>query len=91
MMNEITSIANPVIRKPALPHLALAPNERPERMRVSALDQLNCALDGDVLSRSEDEMDMIRHHDESVKQIPTFAPVMKQSFEKQSRIRFDRK
>src|SRR5215470_11740015 len=91
MMNEVPSIANPMIRKSALPHLRLAPNQCPKRMRVSAFDQLNRALDGDILSRSKYEMNVIRHHNESVKQIPAFAPIVKQSFEKQSRISFDGK
>jgi len=82
MMNEIPSVANPVIRKPALPHLGLASNQRPERMRVSAFDQLHRALDRDIVSGSEDEVNVIGHDHEFVQGIMTLAPIMKQSFEK---------
>jgi hypothetical protein len=49
MMSKILSITNPMIRKPALPDFRLAPDHATERMGISSLDQLDRALDGDVL------------------------------------------
>ena len=77
MMNEIPGIANPMIRKPALPHLGLASNQRPERMRVPARDQLNRAFDGDILSGSEYEMNLIGHEHKRMQKIVSFTSIVK--------------
>jgi len=53
MMNEILGIANAVICKPALPDFGLAPDQRSERMRVSALNQLDGAFDRYLLGGSK--------------------------------------
>ena len=91
MMSEVVNITNPMIRKPALPDFRLAPDQRTERMGISSLDQLNRALDGDVLRRGKQKMDVIRHEDEGVQQVLRFATVMKKSFKKQSRVVLDLK
>ncbi len=38
MMNEVLSIANPMIRESALPHFRVSPDESAEVVRVRALD-----------------------------------------------------
>jgi hypothetical protein len=38
MMNEILSIANPMIGESVLPHFGISPDQSAERVRVSALD-----------------------------------------------------
>jgi len=38
MMNEVLSIANPMVGESALPHFGLSSDQSAERMRVSALD-----------------------------------------------------
>ncbi len=82
MMKEIPSIANPMIRKPALPDFRLASDQSAEFMRIRAFDQLNAALKSHVLSRREQEMNMVRHNNEGVQEVPALAAVVKQSFEK---------
>ena len=52
MMNEVLSVTNPMIRKPALPDFRVAADQRPKRMRISALDQLDGTLDGHILCGS---------------------------------------
>ena len=81
VMNEVLSIANPVIGKSTLPDVRVAPDKSVERVRVSALDQLDGALDGYILSRCEQEMHMIGHKDEGMQTIPAFAAVVKECFE----------
>ncbi len=82
MMNEIPSIANPMVRKPALPDLGLAPDDRSEFMRIRALDELYATLKSHALSRREQQMNMVRHNNEGVQEVPALAAVVKQSFEK---------
>jgi hypothetical protein len=82
MMNEVPSIANPMISKPALPDFGFASDEGAKFMRVCALDELNGALNRYILSGSEHEMNVIGHKDEFVQQIAPFTAVAKESFEK---------
>ena len=82
MMSEVLGIANPVIRKAALPHFGVSSDQRAERVRVSALDQLNGALDGHVLRGSEHKMDMIGHKHEVVQSISPLAAIVIKSLEK---------
>jgi hypothetical protein len=77
MVNEILSIANPVICKPALPNLGSSSANGAERIGVPALDRLDGALDGCILSGSEQEMNMIGRQNEGVHKITTFAAVVK--------------
>jgi len=59
MVRKVVRIANSMIGESALPYLGTSPANSAERMGVSALDQLDGALDGYVLSGSQQEMDMI--------------------------------
>ncbi|MGB9203936.1 MAG: hypothetical protein WCB94_08160 [Terriglobales bacterium] len=81
MMNEVLSTANPMIGESALPHFRVSPDQSAERMRVSALDQLDGALDCHVLSRSKQEMNVIGHKDEGVQCIATFSTVVVKGLE----------
>jgi hypothetical protein len=81
MINEVLSIPNPMIGESALPHFRVSPNKSTKRVRVSALDQLDGALDRYILSRTEQEMDMIGHEDEGMQCIAAFATVVIKSLE----------
>jgi hypothetical protein len=81
MTDKILSIANPMIGETALPDFGFSADESSEFMRISALDQLDGSLDGDVVSWSEQEMDMIGHQHEGMQEIAAFAAVVKKSFE----------
>lgn len=48
VMQEILVIPNPVIRESALPDFSFAANKRSKGVRVSALDELDGAFEGDV-------------------------------------------
>ena len=76
MMNEVLSIANPMIGESALPNFRVSSYESAEVMGVRALNQLDSALDGYVLSGSEQKMDMIGHEDEGVQQVAAFATIV---------------
>jgi hypothetical protein len=52
MVRKVVRIANSMIGESALPYLGTSPANSAERMGVSALDQLDGALDGYVLSGS---------------------------------------
>jgi len=91
MVHKIPWIANPMIRKSALPYLRLPSSERTEGVRVSALDELDRTLDRDIVSGSEQEMGMIRHEDKGMQRIAAFATLVVKSFEEQSRIVLDNK
>ena len=82
MMNEIPSIANPMIRESALPNFRIAPDERSELMRIRALDELHAALNRHILRGSKQKMNMIGHEDEGVQKITAFTSVMEHNFEK---------
>ena len=76
MMNEVLSIANPMIGESALPDFGFSPNKSAERVRVSALDQLDGALNRYVLRRREQQMDVIGHKHEGVQCVTAFAAVV---------------
>jgi hypothetical protein len=81
MMSEVLSVANPMIGKSALPDLGLATDQRAQRVRVCALDQLNGTLDGYVMSGSKQEMDMIGHEYEGVQRVTAFSTIVVKGLE----------
>jgi hypothetical protein len=81
MVSEVVCVPNPVVGKPALPDFGLATDQRAQRVRISALDQLDGALDGYVVSRSKQEMHVVGHEHEGVQRITAFAAVVKKCFE----------
>ncbi len=89
MTNEVSSIANSMIRKSPLPHFGLASDERSKFVRVRALDELHTTLKSHILRWCEHEMNMIWHKDERVNEETVFAAVAKKGFEKQPGIILD--
>ena len=65
MMRKVNFIANPMVREPALPYFSFSANDGAEFMRVSAFDQLNCALEGYAPGGRQQEMNMLGHEDEA--------------------------
>src|SRR5450432_4243897 len=88
MMRVVLRVADAMIRKPALPDIALAPQFRAEGMRVSALDELDRAFDGYVVRRGKQQVHMLGHDDECVQLKAPFAAITVQSFEKKPDVRF---
>jgi len=75
-------IFDPLLGKPALPHLEL----RSETKRKSSLNELHRFFNRDIRRRGDDEMDMIRHKNESMEFISAFCAVFPQKIEEQFRI-----
>ena len=91
MMSEVLSITNPMIRETALPNFRLAPDQGAERMGIPSFDQLERALDGHVVRRGKQEMNVIRHEHEGVQGVLSFATVVEKSLKKQSCVVLDLK
>ena len=89
MMPEIDLISNPMIGESALPDFLIAADDRPKFMRVGAFDQLDCPLDGYVVRRRQQEMNVFGHDDESVQFVADFAPIAIKSFQEEADIIFD--
>jgi|GEM_PF-5385223 len=89
MVYVIDFVANPVIGEPALPDFLVAPDAGSEFVRVGALDQLNSPLDGYVVRRSQQEMNMFGHDDESVQGIAPFATMPIECFQEETHVDFD--
>ncbi len=66
MLQEILLVANAMVRKSPLPNFSLSANHCPERMRVSAFDELNRMLQRYVVCRSEQKVNVFRHDHKSV-------------------------
>ena len=61
---KIQFVANSMIGESALPDFAVAPDDPAEWVRIRALDQLDCALDSDVVGRSQQETNTFSQGDE---------------------------
>jgi len=75
MMDEILVIANSVTRGAALPDFAFPAEDGSEGMGVSAFDQLDGVLEGDIVRRSEQQMDVFGHDHERMQLEAAFAAV----------------
>ena len=71
---HIRGIANAMVRESPLPHRKVG-SQPP---REAALDQTDRPLQRD-LQRSEDQMNVVRHHDECVQFVSTLTPIVLQS------------
>jgi len=91
MMHKINAFANPMISEPALPEFPVATDDRSEFMRVSALDQLHSPLDGHVVRRSQEQVNVFGHNNESVQGVAPFPSVSIQRFQEEPYVDFDNK
>jgi len=89
MMREINLVANPVIRESALPYLPFTPDDCAKFVRVSSFDQLDRPLDCHVQGRSQQEMNVVWHHDKHVQFIPALAAMPIERLQKHPNVRFD--
>ena len=77
-----SGILDPLLCKPFLPYFELGS----EAKRKSSLDELHRFFNRDIRRRGDDEMDMIRHKNESMKLISAFPAVFPQKIKEQFRI-----
>ena len=89
MMREILLIANSMIGEASLPDFLIASDDRPKLMRVCAFNQLDRALDRQVSRRSQQQMNVFGHHDESVQCESSFAPISVKRLQKKPHVIFD--
>ena len=75
---EVVAVAHAAVGEAALPDGEL----RGEAVREAAFDELDGALEGDVLW-GEEEMDVVGHDDEGVKFVVAFAAVVLEGFEEE--------
>ena len=88
VMREILLISNPMIRESALPNFPLATDNRSERVRISALDQLHCVFKCYALCWCEQKMNMFRHDHEGMNLKSAFATITVHSLQKKAHIIF---
>jgi hypothetical protein len=91
MVNEILGVANAVIGKTSLPNFPLTAKDFSQGAGISAFDELDGVLDRDVIGRSQQKMNMLRHQNEGVQLIASSATVAVHCFEKESGVAFDHK
>ena len=72
---KILTIANPMLVEPRLPNL---PGKlRPHLMRKPALDALRATLNCLCRRRSQQHVQMFRHHNKAMQLIPPLIPIVK--------------
>jgi hypothetical protein len=79
MSLKILFITNPMIRKARLPDGHL----RFQLEREPSLDELNGLLQRNFMTRRDQCMEVVRHHDEFVQQIFSLSSITQKSFDKQ--------
>lgn len=88
MINEINFVANPVIGKSALPHLARSANDSAKFVGIRALDQLNRPLDRPVHGGSQQKVRVLGHQDKRMQFITALAAMPVKRLEEKARIGF---
>jgi hypothetical protein len=91
MMHKINAIANSMIRESALPNFLAATDDSAEFVRIRALNQLNSSLDGHVVRRSQQQMNMLGHDDKRVQFVPAFATMPIECLQEETDVNFDAK
>jgi len=86
--SEVIGVANAMVRETSLPNFATA-DLLAHRVRISALDELQGAFDGDVESRRDEKVNVIGHDDEFVKQESLMAAVVVTRLEEKPGISFN--
>jgi hypothetical protein len=82
---KILAVANPMLVESHLPYFPA--KLRPHLMRVSALDALRAALNRLTGRRSQQYVQMFRHHNEPMQRVPPLIPIMKERLYEQLGIR----
>jgi hypothetical protein len=91
VMLVIPGVSNPVIGESALPDFPLSAKYCAQRMRRSALNELNGMFERYVFGGSEQQVDMLWHNDESVELIATVPAVTVESCQEDSCVVLDNK
>jgi len=86
--SEVIGVANAMVRETSLPDFTTA-DLLARRVRISALDELHGAFDGDVESRRDEKVNVIGHDDEFVKQESLLAAVVVKRLEEKACVGFN--
>jgi hypothetical protein len=89
VLQEVSFVANAVIRESALPDFTRAADRRPQSVRISAFDELDGMFDGYIVSGSDQKVDVLGHDDESVELKPAFTSVSIERLQKEADVVFD--
>lgn len=81
---KVVHAADAAIVKTGLPDREVVAEFFPDAMRTSTFNELQSPLQCDARCRHQEEMEVVRHKDEFMKQEVAFIPVMKQAFEEHS-------
>jgi hypothetical protein len=85
----ILGIPNPMIRKTFLPNLSLL--QLSQAIRISTLNELHSPLQGDIGTRREQQMNMVRHDHKFMQAIFPLIAVAEQHLKQKPRPSFDTK
>jgi hypothetical protein len=88
---KICRVTNAVICETSLPNFVLALEFDANGMRITSLDELNCALQCDVQGGRQHQMHMFGHYDESVQLESALSFVSVESFQEESSVGLDNK
>ncbi len=66
MAYEIPSVADAMVSESPLPDFSPAAEDSAKSVRIPALDELHRMFERNVMSRGEQEMNMLRHNDKGV-------------------------
>jgi hypothetical protein len=91
MMHKIDAIPNSMICESALPNFGTTPDDSAEFVRIRAFDQLDSSLDGYVVRRSQQQMNMLRHDDERVQFVSPLATISIDRLQENPDVHFDDK
>ncbi len=75
MVDEVLAAANSVIREAALPDFALAAEDGPKGVRVSAFDELGGVVERYIVRRGEQEMNVFGHDHEGMQLEAAFSAI----------------
>ena len=89
VMDEVSRVANAMIGESALPDFFRAAGHQSKGVGVSAFDELNGVLEGYVLCRREEQVNMLGHYNESVDLESAFATIAVESFQEESHVVLD--
>lgn len=78
MALEILNIMNSMIGETLLPHVAVFQAER-----KSSFDELDGAFEGDFFCRSEQQMEVVGHDHEFVKEVFSFIAIVRESVDQE--------
>jgi len=89
MVDEVETIANPVIGESSLPNLSGSTDDCAEIVRVRTFDELDRTFNRNVPRGRQKKMNMLGHNDESVQGVSSLATIAIDRLQKKPDVPFD--